>query len=124
MELILLLVVTVGLVFNIVLMRYFFKRLSDKINFITQSPSDETFNEKIDVTGTKPFTNGNTIPQGINLFNTPIQKPERAAPNELAEEENDFELNEQIFSNLPADIKVEVEGGDTQTPPGFENKNN
>lgn len=33
---------------------------------------------------------------------------------------NDVEFSEQVFDSFPKELKVEVEGGDTQSPPGFE----
>ena len=53
---------------------------------------------------------------------TGIQLPpnDPASPNQIAEDANDFEINEQNLSGLPSDVKFAVEGGDTNTPPGFE----
>lgn len=95
---------------NIGVMRYFFKRVADKITFLQDVTSTTTT-----AIPTEPKTLG-TNP----LFRVPQDKP--AANTVMEADENDIEFNEQTFNSLPADLKIDIEGGDTQTPPGFEEK--
>ena len=50
---------------------------------------------------------------------------DRPAKNEVMNpDENDFELNENMPISLPPEVKIEVEGGDTMVPPGYNAKSN
>ena len=43
------------------------------------------------------------------------------SPNKIDEDSsNEIEFNEERPFTIPPDVKVEVEGGDTVTPPGYE----
>ncbi len=120
MELLLLIVLVVGLATNILVMRYFFKRISDKISFLT---ADTT----IDVPSTpyKPDSPLKQFPWQNNgttgTYRSPVDLP---TPNQIDNDEETLELNEQNLTSLPKDVRLEVEGGDMHTPPGFtEGKN-
>jgi hypothetical protein len=42
-------------------------------------------------------------------------------PNEATQEQNDFTpLDENVPWDIPGDVKIKVEGGDTLVPPGYE----
>lgn len=45
------------------------------------------------------------------------------ADNEVMKENKDeIDFAENVFASVPSGLKVEVEGGDANTPPGFEEK--
>lgn len=110
MEVLLLIIILLSLVTNVLVMRFFFKRLSDKILFILKD-SEET---------AIPSTNSSMPRFSLPMMarQTPIDSP-LATKNEIENDENEIEFNEQNFSNLPKDVRFEIEGGDAQIPPGF-----
>lgn len=114
MDFLLLTTVIACFIINSLLMRYFFKRLSDKITFITdhESPAETapTKNFLSDLAlGKRNYGNADS-----KLFDPP------SANQASIEESNDLELNEQNLTGLPLDVKFAVEGGDVHIPPGFE----
>lgn len=111
MEPLLLIVLLVGFIANILFMRFFFKRVSDKLTFLTH---DE---EQTQQTHPAAFTGGSLPFPPINAsYRAPV---DAAIPNQVGENEESLELSEQNLSALPKDVKFEVEGGDVHTPPGF-----
>ena len=115
MELLLLIVLVVGFATNILFMRFFFKRISDKVTF--SSGIEEEKNGAY-IPHNNPLMNNLFRPSHASTaYSPPIEKP---APNQIGEENLDLELSEQNFSGLPKDVKFAVEGGDTHIPPGFE----
>ena len=47
------------------------------------------------------------------------------SPNEATNKDpNEIDLSETDSHQIPKDVKLDVEGGDSQTPPGFEVKKN
>ena len=60
----------------------------------------------------------------ISLLNkTFAVQTDKPAPNDVSQEDqNDLELNEDNLQGLPEDIKLQVEGGDSSAPPGYNNK--
>ncbi len=111
MDSILLVSIILGFVLNIVIMRFFFKRLADKVSFNNGQTVEPTLT---------------SIPTVSSLKQTVASPafalaPDLPAKNSVFETDaNEMEFNEQTFSTLPSDIKVEVEGGDTGAPPEFD----
>ena len=118
MEVLVIVLLFVGFIANIVIMRYFFKGISDKVTFLVSNylETDTSIpNPPLPIATGLPFKQ---YSNGTNsAFRFPVDKP---LPNQIDEDINDLEFNEQNLSSLPADIKIEVEGGDIHTPPGFE----
>jgi hypothetical protein len=115
MELVLLaLLIVLGFVVTLLVMRHLFKQLSNKLAFLV-TPQEETAIPQAPVP---------SFPIGSGTYPFPVGKPaattDAPAANQVTDESNDFELNEQNIGALPADVKLEVEGGDTQSPPGFD----
>ena len=110
MEVLLLIVLVVGFVGNFFFMRYFFKRISDKLTFLSSETTSEI-----------PSTPYSPTEMDVRrLFKLPKEtQTDKPLPNQIGENEEMIDVNEQTFTNLPKDVKFEVEGGDTQTPPGF-----
>lgn len=51
---------------------------------------------------------------------TPVVKPHPSAPNQVLKEDPDvIEFSEESPLNIPSDVKLEIEGGDSVVPPGF-----
>lgn len=86
------------------------KRISDKINFLTNTSVDQPEQAAI------PVPSASLFPQASQSF----QHHDTPSPNQVDTDENEIEFNEQNLPNLPADVKLAVEGGDSNTPPGFE----
>ena len=58
----------------------------------------------------------------IDLMQHPFEPVISKEPNSVMEkEDNLLNLDENIPVIIPSDVKFEVEGGDTQIPPGFTN---
>ncbi len=112
MEAILLLALVAGFDANVFFMRYFFKRISDKLTFLSSGSSEI------------PSAPAQHNPQGTidpaSLFKKPLSLYDNPSPNQVGEDESAIELSEQNLSALPKDVKFEVEGGDAHLPPGFE----
>lgn len=110
MDFLILGVLVLGFLVNILVTRFLMKRVADKINFLSSNSQEVA----IPSTPLNPAPN----PSGKGFpFLSPVDKP---APNQMNEDDNDVEFNEQNFSNLPDNVKLIVEGGDTHVPPGFE----
>ena len=105
MEILLLIVLVLGFAINIIFMRFFFKRISDKLFFF--SPQEQDSPPGVPTPGYIPQDSASK-----QLFDQPY-------PNQVGEDDSALELSEQNLSSLPKDVKFEVEGGDTQTPPEF-----
>lgn len=116
MEVLILVTVIVGFITNIFVMRYFFRQLSQK----TTLPEGTTSTTYPTQSIINPLNN-NPLFNNTSGGTTPFEMP--TAPNQVMDENlNDVEFNEQTFNSLPSDLKVEVEGGDTNTPPEFDEK--
>ena len=114
MEILLLIVVIVGFISNILITRFLLRQISEKIKFLSYGET-QTSQEASSFDFKGMFKNG--LPgSSTPHFDAP-------AKNQVDDDENDLEFNEQTFSNLPKDLKVEVEGGDTYIPYGREEKN-
>ena len=108
MEFLLLLFIVASFVGQVLVTRYFFKQLIRKLSlFTTQTPREGK---------TAVMTAKTTMPQPPEgLF---ADKP---AKNQVTEENgNEIDYDENVF--VPRDVKVELEGGDSQVPPGYEEK--
>lgn len=117
MEFVILGVLFLLFLLNLLVMRLFFKRLSDKINFISQdTPAASSIPTPTDTS----FSPSSLYPNSTKSLGMKPIPADAPVPNQLGEDENDVEFNEQNFSSLPKDVKVNVEGGDVHTPPGFE----
>lgn len=114
MELIILTAVVVGFIGNILIIRYFFKQLTSKLSQPQQPEIQKSqrtlrkFNWQEQRT-TDPLLNPRF----------PIDQP---APNQvLNEDTNIVDFDETLpMPGVPPTVKFEVEGGDSQIPPGFE----
>ena len=126
MEVILLTAIILCTACNIFVVRYFLKQVSAKIEFNSSFSSDGTGT-------TTEYKIGTTPPQqdlakfnfqyrqGTNGATYPVDAP---ATNEVMEADpNEIDLQDTNFNgNVPTDIKLEVEGGDTAVPPEMEDK--
>lgn len=112
MEILIIAFIIASFIGQVLIFRYFFKQMVRKI---TVSTTEIPKNEKVSQENTV-ITAKTTIPQPSNgLF---VDKP---AKNQVSEEDtNEVDYNENVF--VPKDVKVEIEGGDTQVPPGYDEK--
>lgn len=118
MEVLLLTALVAHFVGMILVMRYFFKRLADRLPFLTPPTTTNIPHVSTGTTTPNPLFRTTTAGTATNY-----RADDPASPNQLAEDENDFEFSEQNMANLPSNVKFTVEGGDTNTPPGFEETN-
>lgn len=115
MELLLLVVLISGFIINILLTKYWFKQLLNKIQEQSHQSREipsSTYVAPLPIKSStySPFMKGATTGT----------YQDRPVKNDVMEQDlNDIEFSEQSFATLPKDLKLEVEGGDT-TPPGFE----
>lgn len=124
MEILLLSAVVISFIAHVLILRYFVKRLSDKISHLINTDQN-TYTGAIPGAGAaKAQFNVVDKPENTRAYRTPTAPSfDLPATNEAsAEEANDIELNEQNLTNLPSDVKFTVEGGDTNVPPGFEER--
>lgn len=100
MEFILLIVIVGSFIGNALLMRFFLKKLIDKVSF--------SFPQQPAIYG--------------GFYETPSAKKEDAPASNEVMKQNDageIEFSEQTIGNIPLDVKIELEGGDTQVPPEY-----
>lgn len=96
-------------------MRFFFKKISSKLQFT--SPQEQAIPYAGVPFASAKTTSGSTKSATTSTFSLPYDAP---SPNQIDMETETIELNEQNITSLPKDIRIEVEGGDTHTPPEFE----
>jgi len=113
METVVVLLILGLFVINLFIMRSFFKKIGDKITFINTNTTTTTV-----PTPSIPIDNPlfRKQPDGTTVVDAP------ATNTVLETDGNEIEFNEQTFNFLPGDLKVEVEGGDTNVPPEFDEK--
>lgn len=111
MELLLLILIVVGFISNILITRHLLKQIAKKIAFSSQADYQKDFEDSVPSPVQESMKGG--LPGSF------LQKYDLPTKNQIGEDENDFEFNEQTFSNLPKDVKIEVEGGDTYIPAGY-----
>lgn len=113
MELILLAAVILGFIFNILLMKSFFTQLANKLHTSSAQPM-----QKQQVTVTKQAPSLPKFPWQAKV-NSLIDTP---SPNTVMDEDqNEVEFDENTpLPGVPPTVKLDVEGGDSFVPPGFE----
>lgn len=119
MEFVLEITLILGFLLTIIVMRYFFKRLSDKIKPYSDKRVQKTpLDTKIPLNMDIPHMQWQKeSPE--SLMGNDFTQMDKPSPNEIAEDDpSEVDYDENIY--VPADVKVEVEGGDTAIPPGYE----
>ena len=119
MELLILVLLGIGFIGNAFVMRWYFKQLSKKLSSYNPLSSE--------IPASPPVENS---PLQKALFQTPsisdmMSKFSQVNPagsqNEVMQEDGGgLEFDENIPFAIPKNVKFEVEGGDTQMPPGFQ----
>ena len=119
MEYILLAGIIISLVINFFISKYFANRIS-----LSQSKLlSEYRKEMLSFTLTQKNNTEKLVELLNRLFLTSEPQQSKPEPNEVSKVNKDeIDFTEQNPINLPADIKFEVEGGDTFIPPGYEER--
>jgi len=100
------------------------------VAILTLKESSQKIKEQIDgIDGAlgKAFGENRTqlkdISENIGNVNSFIQQmfvpADRPAPNTTNQPDSTIEFSEHTMMDIPKDVKFEVEGGDSQVPPGF-----
>lgn len=105
-------------------MRFFFKQTIEKITLLLESKkSEELTLEKEPIIDALPSF-GMRSPLRTSIP-TPGQYVDKPSKNTVLDvDENELELNENTPFVVTPDVKIEVEGGDSFTPPGFSERVN
>lgn len=122
--------IIVSFVGNFLLLRYFIKRLSDKISHLIATipesfdASSASIPDPVLPQSHPVAFDATSFPNqtGYAVSGTTIPNDPPSANQAAQSDVNDLELNEQNLTGLPADVRFEVEGGDSTVPPGFEEK--
>lgn len=117
MELLLLVVVLSGFIVNVLVTRHLLSQIAEKIQF-TQGESPTASSAY--TTSLPPLMKSSTYNPLMKNSGTGVYADKPVKNDVMEQDLNDIEFSEQSFATLPKDLKFEVEGGDSATPPGFE----
>lgn len=116
MEEVLFLAFLLSVILNFFVCRHFAKQIVEKLSDL---PSNTNFpQEETSIPTPNPKIGFRNNPEFLAGYSDRVfSKPE---PNQVSETENDIEFDENIPMEVPPDVRIEVEGGDSNVPPGFD----